>query len=163
MHATGHIFTKVKSPANLLHMNAKLIGQRAERLFGDRKLTLTQRITLMLIEADVAVTPGEIASHLGHNAGATTRTINQLEALGLLTRHREAGDRRMVSLILTPEGRRVALEFQRLLAELNRRILENLEVSEGLALTFLLKRLVVSLETARPAKRAAPPLASHLG
>jgi DNA-binding MarR family transcriptional regulator len=140
------MFVRVKSPAYLLHMNAKLIGLRAERLFGDRKLTLTQRIALMLIELEVATSPGAIANKLGHNAGATTRTINQLEALDLLTRHREAGDRRVVTLTLTPEGSRIAREFHRMLGELNRRILDNLESSEVQALIFLMKRLVTALE-----------------
>ena len=158
--AYSDMFVRVQSPAQLLHMNAKLIGQRAERLFGDRKLTLTQRVVLMLIDLGVATTPGEIANNLGHNAGATTRTINQLEALDLLTRHRGTGDRRVVRLTLTLEGSRIARDFQRMLAELNRRILGNLDASESQALIFLLKRLVTALEAARA---SGPALASSLG
>jgi DNA-binding MarR family transcriptional regulator len=142
----------VNSPAHLLRVTAKLMTQRAEQQLEGLKLSLTLLITLMLIEFGVAATPGEIACSLGHNAGATTRTIDQLEARGLLTRCRDMGDRRVVTLMLTPEGSHAAREFQRLLADLDRRILAGFTVSEVQILMLLLTRLTAAFETADSAQ-----------
>ncbi|HUO01696.1 MAG TPA: MarR family transcriptional regulator, partial [Rhizomicrobium sp.] len=119
------------------------------------------RLALLLIESGVATSPGAIAHDLGHDTGAITRTLNQLEALGLLTRRRETADRRVVALTLTPEGSRIAREFRRSLAELSRSLLKGFEASDVQALVSMLKRLIMALETARPAKNAG--FASRLG
>lgn len=149
MYAITHSNTLVgvNSPAHLLRMCAKLMDDRAERLFDDSEISLTQRIALMLIEQKGATTAGEIASNLSHSAGAITRTIDQLEARGLLKRRREMDDRRVVTLTLTSDGRRIVRESQRMLNEFNQRILADFGASEVYVLIFLLKRLMTTLKT----------------
>lgn len=54
-------------------------------------------------------TNAALARHIGHDAGATTRLLDGMEKAGLVTRTRDADDRRVVNLALTAEGERVAL------------------------------------------------------
>lgn len=57
------------------------------------------------------VTPACLSRHLGVDTGLMTRTIDRLEALGMVTRSRSINDRRVVNLELTEAGRAVALRI----------------------------------------------------
>lgn len=54
-------------------------------------------------------TNAALARHIGHDAGATTRLLDGMEANGWVTRTRDDQDRRVVNIALTPEGERLAL------------------------------------------------------
>ncbi|HWT35508.1 MAG TPA: MarR family winged helix-turn-helix transcriptional regulator [Paraburkholderia sp.] len=56
-------------------------------------------------------TPAMLSRHLGIDTGLMTRTLDKLEALGMLTRTRDQDDRRVVNLELTEAGREVALRI----------------------------------------------------
>ncbi|MEM5339254.1 MarR family winged helix-turn-helix transcriptional regulator [Paraburkholderia azotifigens] len=56
-------------------------------------------------------TPATLSRHLGIDTGLMTRTLDKLEALGMLTRTRNQDDRRVVNLGLTEAGREVALKI----------------------------------------------------
>ncbi|WP_225031173.1 MarR family winged helix-turn-helix transcriptional regulator [Paraburkholderia sp. XV] len=56
-------------------------------------------------------TPAMLSRHLGVDTGLMTRTLDKLEALGMLTRTRSRDDRRVVNLELTAAGREVALRI----------------------------------------------------
>jgi DNA-binding MarR family transcriptional regulator len=101
-------FTAKGSLGYLVRRAHKLMSQQAEQVFEGRDLTLSQWIVLKLIDEGNVATPGEAAKILGHNTGATTRLLDQLEGQGLLERTREPGDRRLVSLTLTPTGKTIA-------------------------------------------------------
>jgi len=136
----------INSLPYLLRRCAKFIAQQAEQLIEGRELNLSQCITMMLIELEVATTPGEIADSLGHSAGATTRTIDRLKGRGLLKRRREMKDRRVVTLTLTPQGSRIAREIHQILAECDRHILAGFDLFEIQVLVSLLRRLMTALE-----------------
>lgn len=53
-------------------------------------------------------TTGEVAARQGVGAGGLTQHADRLEAAGLIRRERDAGDRRIVHLCLTPEGEELA-------------------------------------------------------
>ncbi|MET9111979.1 MarR family winged helix-turn-helix transcriptional regulator, partial [Streptomyces zhihengii] len=53
-------------------------------------------------------TTGEVAARQGVGAGGLTQHADRLEAAGLIRRERDAGDRRIVHLCLTPEGGELA-------------------------------------------------------
>ncbi len=83
---------------------------------------------------------------LGHNTGATTRLIDHLESQGLLRRARESGDRRLVSLALTPEGKRMAKAWAGRMAGFFDELLAGFSAAEVETLTGLMGRLVDRLE-----------------
>jgi len=130
----------------LVRRAQKLMSQQAEQLFEGRDLTLSQWIVLELIDEGAVVTPGEAARVLGHNTGATTRLIDHLEAQGLLSRRREPGDRRLVTLALTPEGERMAKAWRSEMAGFNKDLLAEFSPAEVKTLLDLMGRLVGRLE-----------------
>jgi DNA-binding MarR family transcriptional regulator len=142
------LYAGVNSIAYLLRRCAKLMSQEAERLRYERELTFTQCVALALIQFEIAATAGDIARNLGHNSGAVTRMIDQLEAQGLVARRRESDDRRVVSLSLTPDGVLAVDRFQAVLSGLTERILSGFDPSEVQMLAFLLRRLMGALEAA---------------
>jgi DNA-binding MarR family transcriptional regulator len=51
---------------------------------------------------------GDVGRRLCANSSSTTRVIDHLERNGLVQRQRHATDRRMITLSITPAGRRIA-------------------------------------------------------
>lgn len=139
-------FIARRSLGFLLRRSFKLMNQQAEHRFAGRDLTLSQWIVLKMMDEGVANTAGEAARLLGHNTGATTRLVDQLEAHGLVERRRGAEDRRVVSLVLTPAGKSKVktweVDMQRFFDEL----LAGFSPDEVTMLVDLLSRLVERLE-----------------
>jgi DNA-binding MarR family transcriptional regulator len=139
-------FTAKGSLGFLVRRAQKLMSQQAEQVFDGRELTLSQWIVLALIDDGSVVTPGEAAGILGHNSGATTRLIDHLEGQGLLERRREPGDRRLVSLVLTPAGRSMAKAWGAKMAGFFDDLLAEFSPAEVETLINLMGRLVDRLE-----------------
>jgi DNA-binding MarR family transcriptional regulator len=83
---------------------------------------------------------------LGHNTGATTRLIDQLEGQGLLERRRETGDRRLVTLALTPAGASMARAWAAAMVDFFDDLLAEFSPAEVETLIALMSRLVDRLE-----------------
>jgi DNA-binding MarR family transcriptional regulator len=124
----------------------KLMTHQAEKLFEGRDLTFAQWLALTFIDSGLSSSPGEIARDLSHNTGATTRMLDQLEARGLLERHRDPTDRRGVTLTITPAGHSIVRDYHQGLADLTDRILADFDPSEVQVLMFLLRRVMGALE-----------------
>ena len=73
-----------------------------EGRFRHLDISFSQWVSLALIREGLIDTSAGLASHLGHNSGATTRLVDALEERGFLTRERDAADRRIVRLSITP-------------------------------------------------------------
>lgn len=139
-------FTANRSLGFLLRRAHKLMSQQGEQVFEGRDLTLSQWIVLKLIDEGRVATPGEAARMLGHNTGATTRLIDQLESQGLVERKREAGDRRLVSLALTADGKRMAKAWEGEMVGFFDELLAEFSPAEVETLIGLMGRLVDRLE-----------------
>jgi DNA-binding MarR family transcriptional regulator len=83
---------------------------------------------------------------LGHNTGATTRLIDELESQGLVVRKREGGDRRLVRLALTPEGKSMAKAWEGEMARFFDELLAVFSPAEVATMIDLMSRLVDRLE-----------------
>lgn len=85
--------------------------QRGEkRCFG---VTMSQCITLELLQQDGQKTVRELADGLGLDKSTVTRVVDVLVRDGLLRRRRdEKGDRRQVFMSLTERGRRLAEKLE---------------------------------------------------
>jgi DNA-binding MarR family transcriptional regulator len=123
-----------------------LITAQAEALFADAELTFTQWVTLMALRDGIADTAADIARHLGHDTGATTRMIDQMEQRGLVTRTRSAEDRRVVHLALTAQGRATAKALLPRIIDFWNEALDGFAPSDIEMLTTLLTRVVTRLE-----------------
>jgi DNA-binding MarR family transcriptional regulator len=139
-------FTANRSLGFLLRRAHKLMSQQAEQMFAGRELTLSQWIVLKLVDEGRVATPGEAARMLGHNTGATTRLIDQLESEGLLDRRRETGDRRLVTLVLTPAGKSTAKVWEGAMTGFFDELLGEFSPAEVETMIALMGRLVDRLE-----------------
>src|SRR5258708_12021672 len=64
-----------------------------------------QQFVLRSLWAEDGLTPGEVARRLGLATPTVTRATTRMEAAGLLRREPHPGDRRLVRLLLTEQGR----------------------------------------------------------
>src|ERR1700754_4417040 len=98
-------FQAQRSLGYLIRRLNSLIGPRAEALFADSDFTFSQWVVLKAVRGGIADTCAEIARHLEHDTGATTRLVDQLEERGYLRRRRSTEDRRVVHLEITAAGK----------------------------------------------------------
>ena len=132
-----------------------LTTPHAEAIFADQELTFTQWISLMGLSEGVAKTSADLARHLNHDAGATTRLVDQLEERGLVKRQRSKSDRRVVQLSLPPQGRAVARMHVPPIVDFWNRVTDEFAPQEIKQLIGLMTRLIERLE-AEPMHAPAP-------
>ena len=134
-----------------------LLLARFEGALAQADFTLTQWIVLIQVRDGVARTASDIANDLGHDSGALTRVVDQLERRGYLQRNRSSKDRRVVELKLTPAGKAIIEELLPLVVDHTNAALAPLSKSEFVQLRSYLVRLLDHAQdgNAVPAARAA--------
>jgi DNA-binding MarR family transcriptional regulator len=90
--------------------------------------------------------PTELSTHLGHDMGALTRVIDELERERLVRRDRSQRDRRAVEIAITSEGRRLAQAGKRLMLELLNELVAPYSKAEVATLISLLHGLLSRLQ-----------------
>lgn len=119
-----------------------LLLARFEGALAQADFTLTQWIVLIQVQEGVARTASDIARDVGHDTGALTRVIDQLEARGYLQRRRSARDRREVELRLTPAGSAIVQQLLPLVVDQTNAALAPLSREEFRQLQRQLVRLL---------------------
>lgn len=138
-----------------------LMTQIAERRFESQPVSFTQWMILIWLTQRPQVSPTELSTHLGHDMGALTRVVDELERTALVRRERSQQDRRAVQIAITPEGRRLAQAGKRVMVGLLNELVEPYSRSETDALISLLQRLLSRMqEVASPATPAEPSSAA---
>lgn len=107
-------------------------------------LTHAQWVPLLKLHLAQASTVAELARECSLDAGAMTRTLDRLEAKGLVTRVRSSQDRRVVNLELTPEGRAAAEKIPAVLCRVQNAMLQPLSIAEWHELKSLLQRVMAN-------------------
>jgi len=79
------------------------------------RVSATQYLVLAYVARADAPTAGALARHVDLDSGAMTRLLDRMEALGLLERRLDAGDRRVVRLLMTGHGRQLLPDLDRAL------------------------------------------------
>lgn len=87
------------------------------------------------------LTMGEVADAGTVRAGGLTQHADRLEAAGLIRRERDAGDRRIVRLVLTPEGMELAERVHAARSDQERELLAGLAPADRRRLPGLLGAL----------------------
>jgi DNA-binding MarR family transcriptional regulator len=85
-----------------------LVDQRAAERLG---LNRTDMRCLELVFTGAPLSPGELATIAGLTTGGVTTAIDRLERAGYVTRERDAGDRRRVTVQPTAEATRLIGEL----------------------------------------------------
>ncbi|HSV45777.1 MAG TPA: MarR family transcriptional regulator [Ramlibacter sp.] len=134
-----------ESVAYLMRRILTTIGAEVEHELEPSGLTNAQWVPLFKLYTGTASTVAELARECELDTGAMTRTLDRLEAKGLLRRVRSSQDRRVVNLELTAEGQAAAREIPAVLCRVQNAYMRGFSVQEWQLLKGLLRRM---LETA---------------
>jgi DNA-binding MarR family transcriptional regulator len=138
-----------------------LMTQIAERSFESQPISFTQWIILISLTQRTHASPTELTAFMGHDMGALTRLVDELERNALVRRERPEHDRRAVQIAITPEGRRLAHAGKRIVADLLNKLVEPYSTMEIDLLISLLQRLLAQMqEAAKVMTPAEPPSAA---
>lgn len=120
-----------------------LLSRRLAQVLKTEDLSFTQYNVLRILRgAPDGLPSGEIASRMITRDPDTTRLLDRLEKHKLISRCREATDRRMVLASITPEGLKLLERLDKPIQETHRRQLGHLGRER-------LRELADLLETAR--------------
>jgi DNA-binding MarR family transcriptional regulator len=117
-------------------------------------LTPSQASVLGLIVARGPLTLADLGDLEGLNPTMLSRVISRLAAMGLIVRIPDPADLRSVSVVSTPDGKRVDQEIKARRAAAVSRCIELLPPAQAAALTAALPALEDLAETMREVARA---------
>ena len=83
-------------------------------LLADLGLTYPQYLVMLVLWEGDALMVSELGDRLGLDSGTLTPLLKRLEALGLVTRQRDAQDERRVHVHLSPAGRHLKTRARKL-------------------------------------------------
>jgi len=126
-----------------------------DRELESHGLTHAQWTPLFLLRQGRVDTLAELSRELQLDAGAMTRTLDRLEAKGLVRRQRSTQDRRVVHLALTEEGRAASAHVPQVLCETLNALLEGFSHAEWQSLLDFLRRMTLNAEKVREASGGA--------
>jgi DNA-binding MarR family transcriptional regulator len=146
----------------LLKRCGVLMSQLAEERFAATSISFTQWLALIwLATQQRRVSATRLSEELGHDMGALTRVVDQLERRGFVRRERSRRDRRAVEIAITPAGRRQAGSAKRVILELLNQLVAPFSEREIDTLIALLQRLMQHLQHATGLEAAVPPVATR--
>lgn len=125
-----------------------LLTQVAERRFESLPISFSQWVVLMQLTRQEHISATELSEHLGHDMGALTRVVDELERRGFARRERSRRDRRAVEIAITAAGRRQARNAKRIVVELLNRLVDPFTDEELDTLLPLLQRMHANLQRA---------------
>ena len=111
-------------------------------------MTASQRIALVELGQDGPLRLNDLARRMGTSAPTASRSVDTLEALGLVVRAPEAGDRRALSIEVTERGRALLEERLTRAAQAFQPASATLSVAERRELLSLLRRMTDALRAA---------------
>ena len=129
--------------------------QQADRELAAHDLTHAQWLPLYKLTMGDGAAVAVLARELETDPGAMTRSLDRLEAKGLIRRERSTADRRVVNVQLTDEGRAVAQLVPPVLARVLNTHLSGFSRDEWELMLNLLHRMVANGDRMREAGRQA--------
>lgn len=142
------------------YLMKRVIGSilaQADMRLASCDLTYAQWLPLYKLVVKECQTMAGMARDLEIDPGAMTRSLDRLEAKGLVRRERSTDDRRVVNLVITDEGRAVADLVPPVLAEVLNGHLKGFTETEWRQLLGLLTRMLANGEAMRDASRQGAP------
>lgn len=135
----GNDFLHLISRANAVLANA--ISRRTTQVLN---VTATQGRVLYLIDRYGLKHPAELARECNVDPTAITRLIERLVRNGFLTRTRCVLDRRMIRLVLTPQGHAVVDQMPAIFTDVYNEVLAGFSSCELAFFKAMLRRLLAS-------------------
>lgn len=135
-----HVFTRIQHLARFFEDAFAGVGKRHGIAAGDVYVLLALR------RSSRRLTPTELFRELSVTAGAISKRIDRLGALGFVNRHADAADGRSIQIELTPAGRKVIDDEILFSDSFVFRAVYELEAREREQLTRLLRRFLALME-----------------
>ena len=145
-HYAAASFKARQSIGYLLKRAHGLLMERAEAAFENHDITFTQWVILLRLRDGLGSTAAELCRGVGHDSGALTRVLDQLEKRGLVERSRSKQDRRVVELSLTKQGHTMVQSLIPLTVEKLNEALGDFSAAEFKEFLRLLEKLIGTLE-----------------
>jgi DNA-binding MarR family transcriptional regulator len=130
------------------------------------RISPSQLRALIVVSRDEGLNLGRLAEAIGAIPSSASRLCDRLQAAGLLHREVCTGNRREVTLALTPQGRTLLAELARLRREDIGQVLERMSPQGRQALLAGLTEFSSAIEPGpgqRPAWDASAPVAQTTG
>ncbi|HEV8691393.1 MAG TPA: MarR family transcriptional regulator [Ideonella sp.] len=127
---------------------SSILAQADERLAA-YDLTHAQWLPLFKLAMKHCDTIAALSRELELDPGAMTRSLDRLEAKGLVRRERSTEDRRVVHLVMTEEGEKIARMVPPVMAEVLNKHLKGFSEDEWKQLIALLARMVANGDAMR--------------
>ncbi|HLY77463.1 MAG TPA: MarR family winged helix-turn-helix transcriptional regulator [Thermoplasmata archaeon] len=115
---------------NAVHEVMRSVVHRLQPALEVEGISTGQFWSLHVVSSLQSASLSAVARHLSVSAPTVCATVDQLEAAGLVTRHRSDRDRRAVELSLTPKGRRVESRVWSRIGRLMHEVAEDLPPEE---------------------------------
>ena len=128
----------------LLNQLAQTLARELDHRMIDLGLTNAQWKPLLFLQQGACSTAADLSRIACHDTGAVTRLVDRLEGKGLVRRLRSADDRRVVKLELTEEGKKIAAEVPKIIAQLSNEVLAGFSEEEFLVFKDLLNRALLN-------------------
>ncbi|PJI97478.1 DNA-binding MarR family transcriptional regulator [Acidovorax sp. 69] len=135
-NSVGYLLRKVMSS----------IRTQADAQLASHELTYAQWLPLFKLSlcTTAPATVASLARDLETDPASTTRSLDRMEAKGLVVRERSTVDRRVVHLKLTAEGQRIAALVPPVLADVLNVHLSDFTHDEWQLLLSMLRRMLVN-------------------
>lgn len=130
------------------------LREQANAQLAQHDLTYVQWVPLYMLVVQATNTVASLSRDLGIDPGAMTRSIHRLEAKGLVRRERSRTDGRVVNLVLTPAGRKVARKVPEVLSRVLNAHLHGFSEAEWRLLLQFLQRMLANGKALREAAGA---------
>lgn len=143
-------YTPDQSVGFLMRKVLSSILSQADAQLSVHDVTYVQYLPLYkLMHCSECNTVAALSRELEIDAGAMTRSLDRLQAKGLVCRERSTTDRRVVHVALTDAGREVAAKVPGVLAEVLNGHLSDFSHGEWQQLLRLLQRMLANGEALR--------------
>jgi DNA-binding MarR family transcriptional regulator len=133
-------------PGYFFRRLSRLGSARVERAFDGSDVTFTQWVALAVLSHGLADTSTALARDMGHDTGAMTRMVDQLEERGFVLRNRDASDRRVIKLKVSDKGEAILRSLVGKVTDVWNEILEGFDHDEVIRLMATLARMLTRLE-----------------
>ena len=143
-HYQAHQLQPENSVGYLMRKVMSSIRTQADAQLAVHDLTYAQWLPLFKLSLSDQTTVANLARDLETDPASMTRSLDRMEAKGLVVRERSTVDRRVVQLKLTAEGQRIAALVPPVLADVLNGHLSDFSHDEWQLLLSLLRRMLVN-------------------
>jgi len=133
-----------ENPGYLIKLVTNSFSRALDQEVSPLGLTASQWRPLAMVSMGRAETAAELARISDVDTGAMTRTLDRLEAKGLLRRQRSEQDRRVVKIEVTEEGAAITRQIPAIIARTLNHFMRGFTESEAQMLSHFMRRMLAN-------------------